>query len=259
MKRQAYLVTWSRANTTEYDKKRFAEAVTSAFAEVTSSLIKHWCCCVEEHQDGTPHYHMAVLLDRPTRWSRVRQHIQQTHAITVNFSGHGGYYSAYNYVKKEDRHVLYSDSHPDVVVKPKTYAATNVKVTKKMEKKGKRMGKLEVAELIVKNSIHDRIHLLQHANALRKEGQPALYKFCIERSTKTIVEFIATVWDAETAEQTLQRQNMLRMEILTNALDKPCICDRQWLKCATEVLERNGIDVADFSKAVKDLLQKGNF
>eukprot|EP00794_Sanderia_malayensis_P002540 gene2540-2937_t len=70
---------------------------------------------------------MAVLLDRPTRWSRVRQHIQQTHGITVNFSGHGGYYSAYNYVKKEDRHVLYSDSHPDVVVKPKTYAATNVK------------------------------------------------------------------------------------------------------------------------------------
>eukprot|EP00794_Sanderia_malayensis_P001730 gene1730-1929_t len=124
---------------------------------------------------------MAVLLDRPTRWSRVRQHIQQTHGISVNFSGHGGYYSAYNYVKKKDRHVLYSDSHPDVVVKPKTYAATNVKVTKKMEKKGKRMGKLEVAELIVKNSIRDRIHLLQHANALRKEGQPALYKFCIER------------------------------------------------------------------------------
>eukprot|EP00794_Sanderia_malayensis_P008709 gene8710-9638_t len=78
---------------------------------------------------------MAVLLDRPTRWSRVRQHIQQTHGITVNFSGHGGYYSAYNYVKKEDRHVLYSDSHPDVVVKPKTYAATNVKVTKKWKKK----------------------------------------------------------------------------------------------------------------------------
>eukprot|EP00794_Sanderia_malayensis_P001781 gene1780-biopygen1624 len=51
-----------------------------------------------------------------------------SHGIAVNFSGHGGYYSAYNYAKKEDRHVLYSDSHPDIIVKSKTYAATNVKV-----------------------------------------------------------------------------------------------------------------------------------
>ena len=90
---------------------------------------------------------MAILLDKITWWCRVRKYLQNIYGITVNFSGHGGYYSAYQYVRKEDENVLYSDGHPDTIVKPRTQVASAAKVGKKL-KKPKKLSKLEVAEII---------------------------------------------------------------------------------------------------------------
>ena len=47
------------------------------------------------------------------------------------------------------------------------------------------------------------------------------------------------------------------MEILSEALNSPCECERQWLTCALQLLERNNIDCEELSFAVKELLQKG--
>ena len=43
--------------------------------------------------------------------------------MVVDFSGHAGYYTAYQYVKKEDTEVLRSDNHPSSVAAPKTLPA----------------------------------------------------------------------------------------------------------------------------------------
>ena len=110
---------------------------------------------------------------------------------------------------------------------------------------------------LTKMNLKTRIELLQHANMLRKRGNANIYQLCIERSTKTLVDFISTVWDTENADKILERKALSRMEILSKALDSPCECDRQWLKCALELLERNNIEHEDFSFAVKELLQKG--
>ena len=71
------------------------------------------------------------------------------------------------------------------------------------------------------------------------------------------MDFISTVWDTENADRILERKALSRMEILSKALDSPCECDRQWLKCALELLERNKIEYEEFSFSVKELLQKG--
>ena len=255
-KRKAYLITYSQADTDVFDRQGFADAVISAFKSETSSEIKQWCCCLEHHKDGAPHYHMAILLDKATRWSRVRHYMQNCVGITVNFSGHGGYYSAYQYVIKEDDSVLYCYGHPERIVKPRTQAASSARVAKR-GKNRKKLSKIDVADIITKRKLKTRIELLQHANVLRKRGNGTLYQFCIERSTKTLVDFIGTVWDAENADNILKRKAMDRMEILSKALESPCECDREWIQCALSVLERNNIDHEEFSCAVKELLQKG--
>ena len=57
---------------------------------------------------------MAVKLARRARWSRVRARLESENGIKVNFSSaHSTYYSAYEYVTKEDDKFLLSDGHPE--------------------------------------------------------------------------------------------------------------------------------------------------
>ena len=155
----------------------------------------------------------------------------------MNFSGHGGYYTAYNYVLKEDPNVEFSRGHPKKVMKPRTYVASKTK-SRQRKVKSSKLSKIEVADLIISNKLSNRLELLRHASALKRNGKTELYEFCISRSTKTLVEFIGTVWDAENAEQTMMRQLMKRMDILKKALENRCICEGQWLICAQELLEK---------------------
>ena len=69
-------------------------------------------------------------------------------------------------------------------MKPRIQAASSARVAKR-GKNRKKLSKIEVA----KRKLKTRIELLQHANVLRKRGNGTLYQFCIERSTKTLVDF----------------------------------------------------------------------
>ena len=48
------------------------------------------------------------------------------------------------------------------------------------------------------------------------------------------------------------------IEILEEAAQEQCICgcNGQWLTCASEVLEQNGLHKEAFANAIKDLLEK---
>ncbi len=50
-------------------------------------------------------------------------------SITVNFSGHSGYHTAYGYVKKEDSSFITIPGHPVDILSPKTE-----NITKKIAK-----------------------------------------------------------------------------------------------------------------------------
>ena len=130
VRNQGYLVTYSRADTGAFDRRGFANAVVNAFKSITKSSIKQWCCCQERHEDGGTHFHMALLLNKATRWLRVREYLDNFLRIAVNFSGHGGYYTAYNYLLKEDPNVEFSRGHPKKVMKPRTYVASNLRAGK---------------------------------------------------------------------------------------------------------------------------------
>ena len=77
-RRQPYLITYSRANSEVSDRKEFADAVIGAvvtFKSVTKCVVLQWCCCLEAHKNAAKHFHVCILLDKPTRWKRVLEYL----------------------------------------------------------------------------------------------------------------------------------------------------------------------------------------
>ena len=61
------------------------------------------------------HFHMAIKLLKRARWLQVRNYLDEKFGIHVNFSdNHNSYYSAYQYVTKENHEALHSPGHSDL-------------------------------------------------------------------------------------------------------------------------------------------------
>ena len=98
--RKVYLLTYSQADTEWFNRESFAKIVTTAFQAVTTALIIQWACCMEHHMDAGVHFNMCVLLSKLQRWKKVKKYLQEHGNIAVNFSGHSGYHTVYQYVTK---------------------------------------------------------------------------------------------------------------------------------------------------------------
>ena len=70
--RLIYLITYSQCGDSGLDKEGFAKLVVDAWNELCCSKIIQWVVSEEMHQDGGKHFHMAVKLDKKTRWVVVR-------------------------------------------------------------------------------------------------------------------------------------------------------------------------------------------
>ena len=254
--KKAYLITYSNANTSQFDREKFSSAIVQSFQSATRSVVLHWACCMEQHKNGSYHFHIAVLLDRVQRWMKVKKCVKDNYNIVVNFSDHPGYYSAYKYVIKEDQAVLRSSNHPTSVVEPRTASATKARAGKG-RKKGKRMSNPEVASIVLQEKIHGRLELLALAKSRAQQGDSRLYDFVLNRSQKKVKELVETVWEVETATDKIARSKLSRIDILRKQLTSACICKGEWLQCALEILSKNSIDRAVFCDAIIKLLVMG--
>ena len=61
----------------------------------------------------------------------------------------------------------------------------------------------------------------------------------------------------ETAQQTLERRSMSRIDVLKKAYNDKCVCQGEWLECAKEILHNNGIEQNTFAHAIVKLLAMG--
>ena len=99
--RLVYLITYSQANLNKFSsREEFAEALVLAFSNENN--VMQWCCCLEDHEDGGKHYHMAIKLKKK-RWLKVKIFLLERFGISVHFSSvHHNYFSAWQYVTKSD-------------------------------------------------------------------------------------------------------------------------------------------------------------
>ena len=257
--RKAYLITYSKADLERFDRESFARAVIRAFEAVATAFIVQWACCMEQHKDEGVHFHMCVLLSKLQRWSMVKKYLQEFENVVVNFSGHTGYYTAYQYVIKEDTEVLRSENHPLSVPAPKTLPAMRKRTGKGKSLKNakKRLTNLDVSSIITSNGIDSKLHLLALAKKKQTDGDSRLYEFVLNRGEKRVNELIQSVWAMETAQQTLERRSMSRIDVLKKAYNDKCVCQGEWLECAKEILHNNGIEQNIFAHAIVKLLAMG--
>lgn len=116
-----------------------------------------------------------------------------------------------------------------------------------------------MSTIVVSKQIKSRTELLALASAQKAKGKTDLAEFIVNRGTKVVEEVIATAWEMEEASEVLERSKLSRVEILEKALDNPCDenCNGQWLQCTKQLLTWNDVSADIFSKAVRNLLEKG--
>ena len=87
---------------------------------------------------------MAIKLNTTSRWRAIRRFVDNKHGNKLNFSdSHTNYYTAYEYVTKEDPNFVLSPGHPDLAntSTPNTTNATRRRQSKAAAKATKSEGK----------------------------------------------------------------------------------------------------------------------
>ena len=112
--RSVYLITFSQCDSSELSRVQFAELIVEAWHACSRSKIIQWVVSLEAHENSGNHFHMAIKLSSPARWLKVRNFVDDKYGIKLNFSNsHTNYYTAYEYVVKEDPNFVQSANHPD--------------------------------------------------------------------------------------------------------------------------------------------------
>lgn len=277
--RRTYLVTYSQADLTKVPtRKDFAKLVKNAFNSGTGKIkVLHWACCLEEHQNHGKHYHLSIKLSGAKRWKKVKDDINQSHNIVLNFSDkHDNYYSAYKYVCKSDNNVCHSKHHPNLkniaspVTKKPTQALRAERKRKSLEKsieppqkstcsKPNRITNAYVGKFIISNNIKRVLELMSIAKTRSGEGQEDLANFIYSRSEKSLEDLIETTWKMHNSTAIITREQAKRIDVMRNFLNQECIegCDKLWYNSAIEVLNNNNIHPYMYAEALRELLIHG--
>ena len=97
--RKTYLVTYSQANRLLFPtRESFGQKVAGTFDNGASQVkVVHWACCLESHQNGGDHYHVALKLSGSKRWKGVKASLSKDCGIEVHFSDkHNDYWTPLN-------------------------------------------------------------------------------------------------------------------------------------------------------------------
>ena len=110
-------MTYSKAGCSKSkERSDFGEAVAEVFNSGAGKVkVYYYATCLEQHQDGSDHFHTCVKLTGPKRWLSAKNYLMANFGISVHFSDeHGSYYEAYKYVVKSDTKVHLSGEHPNL-------------------------------------------------------------------------------------------------------------------------------------------------
>lgn len=97
------------------------------------------------------------------------------------------------------------------------------------------------------------------AKEQKDEGNTDLTQFIVSRTPRVLDDRIKSSWEIENSQEKLARARKTRFQLVEEAYQSDCVdgCHGQWLACAEEILNANGLQVQHFSNAVKNLLVRG--
>ena len=117
----------------------------------------------------------------------------------------------------------------------------------------------KLTQIIVENGITTRTDLLEFAEGQSGEGKTDIADFVVNRGSLVVAEVLQTAWEIKPAKENLERSRKSRLDIVhaASAGDYISDCNGLWYCCAHQIIQRNGIEKSPFTKAVKDLIDKG--
>ena len=284
---RVYLITYAQRDVNKFPTKQsFARACVSAFG---GNKVEYFAGSEEKHRDGGIHYHVAMKLSEGLRWKYAKDFLEETHGVVVNFRespNKGMYAGAYGYVSKFDDDLFLGSvlvKHPEPEDIGKNVGAANANAAyrkrraearaenaaagstsvenNKKKPKAKRVDKLDVIDLIRAKNIRDMDALLAAAEVKRIGGDRDFAKFIINLGKKGRSDLISDAWQMESSIGNVALKLKSRLDIVREiSCDKGnCTCPQSglWLALALDVLERNGIQMLDFSQALYLLLDAG--
>ena len=261
--RSVYVITYSQADVVKVpNRQTFVDIVTNSFHHNGEARIVQYACALEQHRDGSPHYHAVVKLNRQKRWRSVRNYLNTHYGVAVNFSNDfSNYYDGYQYVIKEDVDVLHSENHPDLTNPPRTGNATQARrqgKTQRTRSRKRSFDAVDLSELVEKYHIRDKTELLNVVKKQKVEGKRDLALYVFNNVEKS-VKIINTVWEMNNAEKVIQRRTTERMQVLKQALDGECVtdCEGRWLSMAKETLANNDIPLRKYAGALSEAIELG--
>ena len=251
-------------------REEFADIWVKAFGE---DVVKQWACCCEKHKESDEvHFHLALKLKKVKRWKMARDKVIREFGAVCHFQEfHSNYYDAFSYVKKEDADFVTSAGHPILTNSPQTKhasakrisitSAEDLRVRAQAPQKKVKVPKLDnikVCDIIVTNNLHTERDLFLLANNQKEDGKTDLLEFVLKMSDKRRSELLRTAWRVNNATKENARQQMTNMEILTQkGTCTDCVCQGNYKKYATEILNDNSANITEFKSAVVDALTDG--
>ncbi len=262
-----YLLTYSQADLVMYPTRQsFADLVKEAFSLRNVNVIQ-WVVSLESHDNGGRHYHMALKLDKRCRWLATKRYMLATYGVNINFEeGEEGdtYYTAYQYVTKEDNDFLMSDGHPEMNAVPRTLHAVRRRRGQAARGKGSKrvrmMSEFELVQVVQSRNLKSRVEVMALAARLQSQGNCRLVELLANKGTKCIDNALNLTSELAQANSKLQRKQRSGIEILEAARENGCVegCEGVWLESAEQVLLQNSIPFSSFATAVYDLLKYGS-
>ncbi len=233
----------------------------------------------EKHTDGNPHDHVPAKAGRNYRFLPVKQELLRTYGLATHWScSHNDYSSAvaYGYVPSPKKKLSELDPSPKLwaqngehpplaeASRPPITAAALAKrrENKRLEKaeKGKSETKFREIDLwpvVVRENIMPTPEAPERLMRWAKRGGGLkMVEFLFHRWDH-LPSLISRCWKVEKVEEYLEQHDKARMDLLREALGKPCVCGGGWMENALNLFARNNINPKDWTDAVVKSLEHG--
>jgi hypothetical protein len=270
-----------------YSREEVGKALLDAVEKTqgprqTPLIVQQLSVFREKHGHGAVHYHVPLLAVRTFRFQPLKDILLHDYGLASHWScSHDGYHSclAYCYVpslKKpatelDDPSAVYlwpneeDNKHPPLAeASRQPYRAAawakrseKARLARAEVAKPERFEAIDVWPVVVRENIMDTPAAPEVLMAYAKRcGGAAMVQFCFNQWTR-LPELISRSWKVELVEDYIVHSQKSRLQILQDALSKPCTCAGQWLWMARDLFAKNELDEAAWRAAMLHSLEHG--
>ena len=230
------------------------------------------------------HYHVALLLGRPSRFMPLKRALVMKYHVASNWScSHDGYWSAVGYGIRATPHkpmaaldpapLSYSSAgpraHPPLEIaatQPTTAAAVAARRKHQTQVAGEkgtpepRVDDIDLWPVIVSSGVRkcaDEPFAVQKLMAYAKSSCSPKIVAWLFKNQERLSSLIDKVWAWERVDAFLADATKPRLQQLLEARQWPCICGGRWPHFAQQSLTMNRIASGELCRSVMESLERG--